>query len=107
MSKSVAAKRYALALFELAQEKGQTGSVHEDLRELKNVYKDNKELEQLLGNPKLPMAKKKELLADLFEGANPLILNTLYVLLDKKRMNEIVNLVDEFNTLCERCIWNC
>ena len=99
MSQSVVAKRYALALFELAQTKGQTGSVHEDLLELKIVYKDNKELEQLLENPKLPIAKKKELLADLFKGANPLILNTLYVLLDQKRMNEIVNLVDEFNAL--------
>ena len=48
MSQSVVAKRYALALFELAQEKGQTDSVHEDLRELKNVFQDNQELEQLL-----------------------------------------------------------
>ena len=35
MSKSVVAKRYAQALFELAQEKGQTDSVQEDLLELK------------------------------------------------------------------------
>ena len=99
MSQSVAAKRYAKALFELAQEKGQTNSVLEDLHELKIVYNDNKELEQLLGNPRLPMAKKKELLADVFKGANPLIINAMYVLLDRKRMNEIVSLVDEFNAL--------
>jgi F-type H+-transporting ATPase subunit delta len=97
MSKSVAAKRYALALFELAQENGQTGPIQEDLRELKKVFLDNKELGHLLESPKLSLAKKKALLTDLFKGANMLILNTLCVLLDKKRINEVVHVVDEFN----------
>jgi F-type H+-transporting ATPase subunit delta len=97
MSQSVAAKRYALALFELAQKNGQTGPVLEDLHELKKVFQDNKELGQLLESPKLPVAKKKELLADLFKDANPLVLNTLSVLIDRKRMDEVIHLVDEFN----------
>ena len=41
MSQSVAAKRYALALFELAQKNGQTGPIQEDLHELKKVFQDN------------------------------------------------------------------
>jgi F-type H+-transporting ATPase subunit delta len=96
MSQSVAAKRYALALFELAQKNGQTGPIQEDLLELKKVFQTNKELGQLLDSPRLKVAKKKELMADLFKGANQLILNTLFLMLDKKRMNEVVNLVDEF-----------
>ena len=32
----------------------------------------------------------------MLNGANQLILNTVYVLLDKKRMDEIINLVDEY-----------
>ena len=99
MSKSVVAKRYALALFELAQKDGQTGSVHEDLLELKKVFESNVELEQLLANPSLTITKKKDLLAILFKDANPLIQNILYVLLDKKRINETVNVIDEFNAL--------
>jgi F-type H+-transporting ATPase subunit delta len=96
MSQSVAAKRYALALFELAQKNGQTGPIQADLLELKKVFQTNKELGQLLDSPRLKTAKKKELMADLFKGANQLILNTLFLMLDKKRMNEVVNLVDEF-----------
>ncbi|MBE1555700.1 F0F1 ATP synthase subunit delta [Sporosarcina limicola] len=96
MSQSIAAKRYALALFELAQKNGQTGPIQEDLLELKKVFQTNKELSQLLDSPRLKAAKKKELLAELFKGANQLILNTLYVMLDKKRLDEVVNLVDEF-----------
>src|SRR5690554_5878149 len=99
MSKSVVAKRYAQALFELAQKKGQTGPVHEDLLELKKVFLENPEVEQLLGNPSLTMAKKKEFFAALFKDANQLIQNILLVLLDKKRINETVNVVDEFNAL--------
>lgn len=96
MSQSVVAKRYAQALFELAQKNGQTGAIQEDLIELKIVFQTNKELGQLLQSPRLKAAKKKELMADLFKGANQLILNTLYVMLDKKRMDEVVNLVNEF-----------
>ncbi|MFJ7934313.1 F0F1 ATP synthase subunit delta [Sporosarcina sp. NPDC096371] len=97
MSQSVAAKRYALALFELAQQNGQTASIQEELHELKKVFRDNNGLGLLLESPRLPLAKKKELLADLFKGANQLILNTLYVLLDGKRINEVIHFVDEFN----------
>ena len=98
MSQSAVAKRYAQALFELAQKNGQTGVIQADLLELKKVFQANKELDQLLESPRLKAAKKKELLADLFKGANQLILNTLYLMLDKKRMNEVVNLVNEFTT---------
>jgi len=96
MSRSVVAQRYAQALFELAQKNGQTGPIQEDLLELKKVFQTNKELGQLLESPRLKSAKKKELLADLFKGANQFILNTLFLMLDKKRINEVVNLVDEF-----------
>ncbi|WP_318617011.1 F0F1 ATP synthase subunit delta [Sporosarcina sp. YIM B06819] len=98
MSKSVAAKRYALALFELAQQNGQTTTIQEELQELKKVFQENEGLGQLLESPKLPLAKKKELLADLFKGANQFTLNALYVLLDGKRINEVIHFVDEFNT---------
>lgn len=96
MSNSDVANRYALALFELAKEHGQIDSIQGELQELKKVFRTNIELEQLLNNPRLSMAKKKELLATLFNGMNPLIQNTLFVMLEKNRLNETVNVVDEF-----------
>lgn len=96
MSQSVAAQRYALALFELAQKNGQTGPVLEDLQELKKAFQDNEQLGELLVTPSFSETKKKELLADLFKGANPLVLNTLSVLVDRKRIDEVIHLVDEF-----------
>lgn len=96
MSKSVVAKRYGVALFELAKEKGQVDTIQLELIELKKVFQMNQELEYLLENPKLAMVKKKELLANLFKEANPLIQNTLFIMLEKNRLNETVNVIDEF-----------
>lgn len=96
MSKSVVAKRYAVALFNLAKEQGQVEVVQADLNEIKTLFHNNKQLTNLLSNPKLSMAKKKALLANLFGEANQLIQNVLYVLLEKKRINETVNFVDAY-----------
>lgn len=96
MSTSVVSKRYGVALFELAKEKGQIDSIQQELLEVKKVFQTNQELEQLLNNPKLAMLKKKELLSNLFQQANPLIQNTLYVMLEKNRLAEVVNTIDGF-----------
>lgn len=98
MSKSVVAKRYALALFESAQQNNQIAPIQADLHEIKKVFASNKELNQLLDSPKLSVDKKKELFTTLFKDANVYVLNTLSLLLDKKRIEEVVNIVDEFTT---------
>ena len=71
MSQSVAAKRYALALFELAQKNGQTGPIQEDLHELKKVFQDNEELGQLLESPKLSSGKKEGIASRHFQRSEP------------------------------------
>ncbi|MET1014885.1 MAG: F0F1 ATP synthase subunit delta [Paenisporosarcina sp.] len=99
MSQSAAAKRYALALFQLAQEHNQLTQVEEDLREVKVVFKGNSELQAMLASPKLTLDRKKELVRELFGKANPLVVNTLQVLIDRKRINETVEVANEFATL--------
>ncbi|WP_019414229.1 F0F1 ATP synthase subunit delta [Paenisporosarcina sp. TG20] len=99
MSKSTAAKPYALALFQLAQEHNQLAQVAEDLREVKVVFKENRELLALLDSPKLSLERKKEIIRELFGEANLFIVNTLQVLIDKKRINETVAVATEFEVL--------
>ncbi|WP_210470146.1 F0F1 ATP synthase subunit delta [Sporosarcina sp. 6E9] len=96
MSKSIVANRYAQALYELAVKKGQTSIVQEELLEIQKAFLANPGLGELLENPRFPFAKKKALLTTLFKDANSLIQDTLFVLLEKKRLNEINNFVDEF-----------
>ena len=99
MSQSTAAKRYALALFQIAQQHNQLASVEEDLREVKVVFKENKELQVLLASPKLTLDRKKEVIRELFGAANPFVVNILQVLIDRKRINETVAVATEFTLL--------
>lgn len=101
MSQSTAANRYAQALFELAQKHDQLTSVEEDLREVKVVFKENQEVLALLVSPKLSKERKKDLVRELFGQANPLVLNTLLVLIDSKRINETVEVANEFALLSD------
>ena len=96
MSQSVVAKRYASGLFELSQQHGQTASIQEEIQELKKAFRDNKDLGELLGSPKLSLAKKKELIATIFQGVNQIIVNTFYVLLDAKRIDVVDHVFNEF-----------
>jgi len=99
VSQSTAAKRYALALFQLAQKNDQLAHVEEDLREVKAVFKENGDLQALLALPKLSADRKKEIIRELFANANPLVVNTLQVLIDSKRINETVAVATEFAAL--------
>ncbi|MDV6378265.1 F0F1 ATP synthase subunit delta [Sporosarcina sp. GW1-11] len=99
MSQSVIAKRYAVALFEAAQEKQQTPAVQADLKELKKVFAGEKEFGEMLISPKFSPQQKKEFIGQFFSEANQLVLNTLYVLIDAGRIGETVNLINDFQEL--------
>ncbi|MBK3495630.1 F0F1 ATP synthase subunit delta [Viridibacillus sp. YIM B01967] len=96
MSQSTAASRYAKALFQLAQEKQLLAQVNEDLREVKLVFEKNPEIFQLLDSPKLEDKEKKELVSKVFASIQPIIVNAIKVLIDKKRIHEVVSMIEEF-----------
>lgn len=99
MSNSTVAKRYAQALFELAQQQQILAEVGADLAELKAVIHNSPELLTLLAVPKLSSERKKQLVAEVFANVHPVVLNTLYVLIDKKRIADISSLVDAYVVL--------
>ncbi|MFJ8263082.1 F0F1 ATP synthase subunit delta [Rummeliibacillus sp. NPDC094406] len=96
MSQSTAANRYAKALFQLAQEHNLLNEVTEDLREVKIAFGENGNLFQLLDSPKIETDKKKEMLSELFASVQPIIVNALKLLVDKKRIHEVVSVIDAF-----------
>ena len=96
MSYSTVAKRYALALFGIAKEHNQLESMEEELRTVKEVFVENKELSVLFENPKLTLDKKKSIIEEAFSTASPYVLNTLKLLIDRHRTDQIVGVVDAF-----------
>lgn len=96
MSNSQAAKRYALALFQVAQEQKALDIVEEELRVVKEAFTNNPTFTSVLASPKLPLEKKKELVKKAFKSANGYVLNTLMVLIDGHRTGEVVEVCDQF-----------
>jgi F-type H+-transporting ATPase subunit delta len=96
MKGSMVAKRYALALFQLAKEQQLLEKVEEELRVVKEVFFVNVELKAILKSPKLLKEKKKEILTEAFASLNTYVLNTLMLLIDRHREDEIAAVADEF-----------
>jgi F-type H+-transporting ATPase subunit delta len=96
MSNSGIAKRYALALFQLAKEQQLLDQMETELRVVKEVVAKNPELTALLKSPKLTKEKKKEILTEAFSSANPYVLNTLNMMVDRRREDNIEALAEQF-----------
>ncbi|KKK37948.1 ATP synthase F0F1 subunit delta [Mesobacillus campisalis] len=96
MSSSTIAKRYALALFQVASEHQLLNNVEEDLRVVKTVAENNPGLRSVLASPKLSQDRKKELLKQSFGSVHPFVQNTLMVLVDRHRTSLIAEVADQF-----------
>ena len=96
MSNSMVAKRYALALFQIAKETGALGVIEEELRVVKEVVQYNPDLKVVLNSSKLSKEEKKEIIKAAFTSVNVNVLNTLLILIDRHREDQIVDVANEF-----------
>lgn len=96
MTGSMVAKRYALALFQIARERQLFEKVEEDLRVVKEVLFVNDDLKAVLKSPKLSKGKKKEILSEAFATVDTVVLNTLMLLVDRHREDEMIGVAEEF-----------
>lgn len=93
---SLAAERYALALFQTAQKHQVTNEVEQDLREVKKVFAGTPELYELMVSPKLSAEKRVNLINELFKQGNQYVINTIQLIAERGRLNEVGNLVDAY-----------
>ncbi|MBT2699018.1 F0F1 ATP synthase subunit delta [Bacillus sp. ISL-40] len=96
MSNSMVAKRYALALFQIAKETQALGVIEEELRVVKEVVQYNPELKNILNSSKLSIEEKKEIIKSSFATVNVNVLNTMLILIDRHREDQIVDVANEF-----------
>lgn len=96
MSKEIVAKRYALALFEIAKEQQLINDFEEQLRVVKEVFEKDENLGAVLNHPKLSAAKKKAIVTEAFSTLAPVLSNTLHLLIDRHRINIVAQLVEEY-----------
>ena len=61
-------KRYALALYEVAEEKGKVEEYLNDLREIVLLMKNDIEFLNVIKHPQISTSKKKEMFTKIFKG---------------------------------------
>ncbi|KUP04154.1 ATP synthase F0F1 subunit delta [Bacillus coahuilensis p1.1.43] len=95
MSNSAVAKRYAQALFELAQKNQHLDAVEEEMRTVKAVFTQTPELYAVLSSPRVPTENKKKVVSDAFKAVSPLVLNTLMLLIDRRRIGAVEEIAEQ------------
>ena len=100
---SIIAKRYAQALFIIAEEQGLEDEFLSQLTEVTAALAlDSGRLAQFLAAGRLPLRQQKNLLQDVFGGKiNPLLQNLLFLLLDKGRGGYLPALLPAYQRLLD------
>ena len=90
--------RYASALYDLAAEKKLVDPVVEDLSNLKNILKDNKELSLVVKSPLITSTDKLNIFESLLKkiNANELTSTFLKVIEKNKRFSNLASIITQF-----------
>ena len=91
-------QRYALALFELAEEKSELSKVEESIKELLLLYNSNNELERFIKNPVNPLDTQLLVIKKVSEimKLSKTLENFLSILVVKRRIFYIKKIIESF-----------
>ncbi|MGM0369263.1 MAG: F0F1 ATP synthase subunit delta [Bacillota bacterium] len=96
------AKKYAVALFDLAKEEEDLDTILDEFSEVVTLVEENKELNQMLGHPGLDYHQKKDMLGQIFsEKLSTTLFNFLQLLIDKKREVYLTEIYNSFKQLVD------
>ncbi|HSI68215.1 MAG TPA: F0F1 ATP synthase subunit delta [Planococcus sp. (in: firmicutes)] len=93
---SQVADRYALALFQIAQQQNLLSEIESDLREVRKVFELSPELYDLIITPSFSAEKRTNLISELFKEGNQYVINTLLLMTERRRLDEVTGLVDGY-----------
>ncbi len=99
------AKRWALALMELAQEDENISKedILDDLKEISETIESSEELSNVINNPSISTEEKQVVLCKLFQNSiMPIVYNFIFALNLKKRVSIISEIAVEFEKELER-----
>lgn len=86
----VIANRYAEALFQLSEEENITKEIYNELHNVVDIVKSNKDLDNVLKSPLVAKSEKVQLIETLFNNKiNNNLKNFLKILVEKGRINSL------------------
>jgi F-type H+-transporting ATPase subunit delta len=99
MSKSIAARRYAEALFQLGNEKGTLEQLSEELLTVQEVFQKNEQIYTFLKHPRVNNENKKQFLEEAFQGLQADVVNAVKLLVERQRIEITPIIIDHFNQM--------
>lgn len=98
------ARRYAKALFDLAQQDKQLAPIRERLEQIDQSIRTHAELQDLCQNPRYHQEEKKRILASLADriGSPPLLKRFLDLLVQKNRLPQLPEITKVFGILVDK-----
>ncbi|RPJ61368.1 MAG: ATP synthase F1 subunit delta [Dehalococcoidia bacterium] len=100
MISTISARRYAQAIFQIAEENKNLDEWEKELRKLAEITKDREVLD-LIDHPKVPFNLKADLIKEKLGTSNELILNLCYLLILKGRLKNADQIADEYGDLLD------
>ncbi|BAD39073.1 F0F1 ATP synthase subunit delta [Symbiobacterium thermophilum] len=105
MMNHAVARRYARALFELAQEKGLLDQVNRELELVVSMYETDSYLRAFMNDQRISPSQKRKVLASVLEGkVSPLVLHFLYVVVQKRREPHLPSMYRAFQDLANEAM---
>jgi F-type H+-transporting ATPase subunit delta len=97
------ARRYAKAIFDIGAAQDGLDKMGADLRTLANAMKTSAELQSLLSNPAIRKADRRKIIDALLQriGVVTTTRNTVYLLLDKERLQSLPAISRELDAMIE------
>ncbi|MCM8711650.1 F0F1 ATP synthase subunit delta [Clostridium sp. SYSU_GA19001] len=93
-------RRYALALYEISEEKGKQEEYLSELNEIIKIIEDNNDFLKLIKLPDFNTSKKKEIFQNIFKGKiQNDVLSFLLILIEKNRLIELKGIVEEIKKI--------
>ncbi len=99
---AIAHRMYAQALYAAADGQDRVAVVRDQLAELARGLEGSPELAAFLANPQLDPGSKAEVLAEVSDGADPLVRNFLQLTASKGRAGELGQIAEEFEAIVDR-----
>ena len=96
----ILAKKYGRAMYELAAEQNCLEQTEKDLRFISETVSENDNLAEILNHPLLAKDVKKDTIKQLFaDKVQPVVLQFLYVVIDRGRIGSLAAITDIYASL--------
>lgn len=93
---------YAEALMSVGKEHNLAEAFGNDMRDLLNLLENSAELRDFLSSPLITAEKKKAVLEQIASGVNPLMLNFLRLLVDRRRILFLEGIAKQYLALLRK-----